>query len=266
MAELVQHTYDDDRKVVEVYLNRSDKRNALSQELLQQLNDAYRHYGRDMDVKAIILRAHGPSFCAGMDLTELGSLVAKWETNQIPWSDGGLLIDVIRTIRQHPAITIAAVHGYCGGGGLALATAHDIVIAAETTKFILPETQRGSFGALAAAAVHYWLPTKVAFDMQLTGRELTGSEAASYGFVSRAVPEKGLDAAVESVLDEIAARTQTALTHAKMGAYTSERMTFDEALMHDLLIGARQNRTAQSFQDVQSFLASRSTRPNLEAR
>ncbi|WP_167762059.1 enoyl-CoA hydratase/isomerase family protein [Blastococcus sp. CT_GayMR20] len=243
--------------IATVTLDRAEKRNALSQKLLRELNDAYRELRESADVRVILTTAAGPSFSAGMDLTELGGLVELWETNQIPWSDGGLLVDAIREVRQHPAVTIASVQGYCAGGGLALVAAHDLAIAGESTRFILPETQRGSFGALAAAAIHYRLPRKIAFDMQLSGRELTGSEAASYGLVSRVVPDDQLEAATHQLAQDVASREFAPLTHAKMAAYTSEGMTFEQALMNDLLVGARQNRTASSFDDVDTFLRSR---------
>jgi enoyl-CoA hydratase/carnithine racemase len=246
-----------DSGIATVTLNRGHKRNALSQQLLRELNAAYQELRDDREVRVILTAAAGPSFSAGMDLTELGGLVELWETDQVPWSDGGSLVDAIRVLRQHRAVTVAAVQGYCAGGGLALVAAHDLAVAGESTRFILPETQRGSFGALAAAAIHYRLPQKIAFDMQLSGRELTGAEAAAYGLVSRVVPDEQLETATRELAREVASRSVAPLTHAKMAAYTSEGMSFEHALMNDLMVGARQNRTAASFDDVETFLNSR---------
>jgi enoyl-CoA hydratase/carnithine racemase len=163
-------------------------------------------------------------------------------------------------LREHTCIALAGVHGYVAGGGLALMVAHDLAISSRNARFILPETARGSFGALAAAAIHHALPSKVAFDMQLTGRELSADEAAQHGLVSRTVDDDQFDATVDTTAHAIASRDATPLAHAKMAYAVNEGRPFIDTMRTDLLVRTRQDAGRDSFHDVDGFLAARKTR------
>ena len=92
-----------------------------------------------------------------------------------------------------PDILIASVQGWCLGGGLALVSGSDLAIASETAKLGMPEIIRGSYGAVATPTLfHSGIPFKVAFDIQLTGENLSGTEAQRVGLVSRVVSEEDL--------------------------------------------------------------------------
>src|SRR5258706_14584799 len=92
-----------------------------------------------------------------------------------------------------PQITVAAVRGWCLGGGLALINGHDLCIAEESAKFGMPEVIRGSYGAVATSTLfHGGLPTKKAFYIQLTGRNLTAAAAERIGLIFQIVPDEQL--------------------------------------------------------------------------
>lgn len=246
--------------IATITLQRPEKRNALDLLLLDEYCDALLSVHNSPDYRVIVTRGAGPSFCAGMDLHELSRWAKEWDRGVHAWSDSGPLTRALALLREHTCVAIAGVHGYVAGGGLALMVAHDLAIAGRGARFILPETARGSFGALAAAAIHHALPPKVAFDMQLTGRELDGDEAAQYGLVSRTVADEELDAAVTGMAATVASRDAVPLAHAKMAYLVNEGRPFIDTMRTDLLVRTRQDAGRDSFGDVDGFLAARKTR------
>lgn len=251
-------TSDEKQEIAYITLNRAEKRNALDIVLLEEYNSVLEGL-QNSQYKVIVTRGAGPSFCAGMDLHKLKEWAQEWDQGVYAWSDAGPLSKALRLLREHSAITVASVHGYCAGGGLALVVAHDLAIAADDAQFILPETERGSFGALAAAAIHYAIPTKRAFDMQLFGSALSGQDAIQLGLVSRSVPAEELEEATQHYVEAIATRDRNPLTHAKMARYLNEGRNFDETMRVDLLVRTRQDVSRNSFEDVSGFLAKRKT-------
>jgi len=170
--------------------------------------------------------------------------------------DGGVA-EIVATMRKLPQITVAAVKGWCLGGGLAMINGHDLVIAADTAKFGMPEIIRGSYGATATPSLfHGGIPTKKAFYISLTGRNLTGIEAERVGLVSQVVPEKELDSYVETLAKEIASRNGATLENAKIAAYMQKDLPFDMALKADDLVQHRLRYYTNPLSDVESYLHS----------
>src|SRR5918912_1029774 len=160
-------------------------------------------------------------------------------------------------MRQLPQITIASVRGWCLGGGLAMINGHDLVIAADTAKFGMPEVIRGSYGATATPSLfHAGIPFKKAFFISLTGRNLTGVEAERVGLVSQVVADNELDAYVEGVAKEIASRNPVTLEHAKIAAYMQKDLPFHMALQADDLVSHRMRYYTNPLSDVEGYLHS----------
>jgi enoyl-CoA hydratase/carnithine racemase len=156
-----------------------------------------------------------------------------------------------------PQITIASVQGWCLGGGIALLNACDLGIGAEDAKIGMPEVLRGSYGEVATPTLfHTKIPLKVAFYISLTGRNLSGLEAARVGLLSQAVPAKNLDATVQDLAREIASRHRVTLTHAKLACYMEVDQPFADAMATDELIGHRQRFYLDPLNDVDGYLKS----------
>ncbi|GAA0977343.1 enoyl-CoA hydratase [Acrocarpospora macrocephala] len=259
MSSWVKLVVDEDEAagIVCVTLNRPEKRNALDTELLSEYSSVLESYLGSPTIRVIVTRGAGTVFCAGMDLHDLKDWAHRWDTGEVAWSDAGPLSRAMRLLREHTCITVASVQGVCAGGGIALVVAHDLAVASDTARFILPDTARGSFGAVAAAALHFAVPTKVAFDMQLTGRELLGPEAMSLGLVSRSVPPDRLPAETEEVAAQVASRRREPLIHAKMARRLNEGRPLMDTMSVDLLVRTKQDVVRNSFSDVTGFLASR---------
>jgi methylglutaconyl-CoA hydratase len=242
-----------DGGVLTLALNRPDKRNALSAELIMRLAEAVAAADLDADVRVVVLRGEGRDFCAGADLAELlasaGREVAENE------ADALRLGDLFLRIRQLPKPVVAAVHGNALAGGCGLATACDLVVAAESASFGYPEIQRGFVPAMVLAILRRLVGEQVAFDLVATGRILAAHEALELGLVSRVAPDGDLDRVLAGVVEPLVAGSATALALTKKLLYELDGRDFAEGIR----LGARVNAVARTTPDfrerVDRFLA-----------
>jgi enoyl-CoA hydratase len=157
-----------------------------------QLADALRAAGRDDDVRAVVLRAEGKGFQAGVDIKEL----AADPTNQSLIGVNRGCYDAFAAVYDCEVPVIAAVQGFCLGGGLGLAANADIVVASDDATFGLPEVDRGALGV--ATHLARFVPLKKARAMFLMGTMVTAAELLAFGTIERVVPRAQLfDAALE---------------------------------------------------------------------
>jgi enoyl-CoA hydratase/carnithine racemase len=173
-------------------LNRPQKRNAISDALLQGIEAAARR--AQAEARAMVLFGHGPCFCAGLDLAEHRAREAPEVFHHSrAWHAA------FSVIRRGPIPAIAALHGAAVGGGLELAAACHLRVADATAFFALPEGSRGIYvGGGASVHVARLLGTARMMDMMLTGRVLAAAEAERAGLVQYLVePGKALEKAAE---------------------------------------------------------------------
>jgi enoyl-CoA hydratase/carnithine racemase len=174
---------------------------------------------------------------------------------------------IVKLLRDAPQITVARVQGYCLGGGLVLVNACDLAVAADDAKLGMPEIIRGSYGSSATPTLfHSRLPLKTAFYLSLTGRNLSGAEAARVGLVSQSVPGAELEQFVDTLAGEIATRDPAALEHAKIAAYTQIDLPFDLAVKADDAIAHRMRSYTDPLSDVEGYLRSQKGGTNLNYR
>jgi enoyl-CoA hydratase/carnithine racemase len=191
----------DARGVATITLNRPERLNAINLQMRDLLWD-YLEACRDMpDVRVIVFRGEGRAFSAGADISEFGTapsvIAARRARHQRDvW---GLLLD-------HRCATVARMHGFCYGAGLELPLCCDVRIAADGTRFALPEVTLGYIpsagGTQTLARV---IPPGIAAQMILSGEPLGTEEALRWGLVDRAVPPDTLDAAVDEAVEKLLA-------------------------------------------------------------
>jgi enoyl-CoA hydratase/carnithine racemase len=157
--------------ITTITMMRPEKRNALTQELCDGLYEAYRAFEAGDD-KVAVLQAEGPAFCVGADLTNAPS--AMWKA--VPHVSHPLTKPVI-----------AATQGWVIGGGICLVMTCDLMVSADTTKFMYPEAKVGVFGGLMPGIVSR-MPHKVAMELLLLGEEISVKRAYDVGFVNKVVP------------------------------------------------------------------------------
>ena len=185
---------------VRLTLNRPAKLNALSGELVAALDAAIAAAADDPDVRVIVLEGAGRAFSSGYDLTEEaeGGIAGP-----VAWRDA-LAVDVAATLRvlDCPKPVIAQVHGYALAGGLELAMACDLVVAADGTRFGEPEIRYGS--APVTLLMPYLVGQKKTRELLLTGDLIDAVEAERIGLINRVVPADRLAAEVDSLADRLA--------------------------------------------------------------
>ena len=182
--------------VLVVTLNRPEVRNAVNLAVTLALGDALEEAERDRGIWAVVLTGAGDkAFCAGVDLKAVarGENVMPADPERAAWGFAGYVSHHI----SKP--TIAAVNGFALGGGTEISLASDLVVAAETASFGLPEVRRGIFaGAGGLFRLPAQIPKKVAMEMILTGEPITAQRALELGLVNRVVPrDQVVDAALE---------------------------------------------------------------------
>lgn len=252
MAELLLKHISETERIARLTLNRPDKRNALSQALMDALIAALREIRDNREIRCIVLAGAGDTFCAGMDLRELR------ERHRRPhrWDQGDLR-EVLALMRSAPQITVAQVQGYCLGGGMVLVNGCELAVAAEDAQIGMPEIIRGSYGAVATPTLHHaGIPAKTAFRVALTGENLSGTEAAKLGLVSHVVPARELKKTVDGLARDIASRHPAALEHAKMSGYAARDSVYDMALRTDEYISHRLRIYADPTGHVDGYLKS----------
>ena len=198
----------DDRGVAEVVMDNPPV-NALPVAGWFELASALTSLGADPAVRVVVLLAGGRGFNAGVDIKELQAA-----------TDYSTLIGVNRgcaaafaAVYECPVPVIAAVHGFCLGGGIGLVGNADIIIASEDATFGLPEVDRGALGA--ATHLSRLVPQHRMRAMMYTSATATAAELHAYGSVLRVVPREGLRDAALAVAGEIAAKDPTVIRAAK---------------------------------------------------
>ncbi len=234
-------------------LNRPEKKNALSVGLLSELGAILRTLRENEKIRCIVTSGAGNCYSSGRDLHEMRDRYS----HRRRWGEEQGVAEIVALLRDCPQVTIAAVKGYCLGGGLALMNGHELAIAAESARFGMPEIIRGSYGATATPTLfHGGIPFKKAFYVQLTGRNLSAEEAERAGLVSKVVPEKDLISFVEELAREIGSRNPVALEHAKIAAYMEKDANFETALRMDDLVAHRMRAYTHPLSDVEGYLKS----------
>ena len=220
---------------VRLTLNRPDKLNALSTELVAALGAAVDGASADPDVRVIALAGAGRAFCAGYDLSEEA---AGDIHGPVAWRDL-LAADVAVTLKllDSPKPVIAQVHGYALAGGLELAMACDLVVAAEGSKLGEPEIRYGS--APVALLMPYLIGQKRTRELLLTGDLVDAAEAEGMGLVNRVVPAERLVAEVDALADRLARTPPEVMAPTKrMLNRAMDVMGFREAVEMGIDIGA----------------------------
>ncbi len=195
--------------IATIRLNRPDALNALSPGLLDEFSSAVSKVAAAEDVKALVVRGEGRAFCAGADLTYFESAFAAPDKLDVFLNrmNGALF-----QLEQLPVPVIAVVHGFALAGGLELLLACDLAIAAEDARI---GDQHVNFGLMPGGGSTQRLPRRIgmqrAMDLLTTGRWLSGTEAAEWGLVLRAVPAEDLDQQLEELLAHFRTKSRPGL-------------------------------------------------------
>lgn len=217
---------NDAEGVVTLVLNRPDKLNAMMPACFVALRSHLDSIADDHDVKCVVLKGAGRSFCAGHDLEAIATAEEAPSEYFEP--------ETIDALEALPQPTIAQIHGHCFTGGLELALGCDLLIAAETTKF---GDTHGQWGLVPTWGMSIRLPERVgrstAKELMFTSRRISGTDAAEIGLVDRAVPEADLDATVDALTAEICRNSAGTNRRVKQLIAANDELERGEALAHE---------------------------------
>jgi enoyl-CoA hydratase/carnithine racemase len=201
-----------DGRIGRVTLNRPDKLNALSRQLMSEIVELGAWLKLREDIRVVILSGAGRSFSAGFDLNDFSSASAG-ESPRIAADLGRLATNALTDV---PQLTIAAVHGHCVGGGVVFVAACDLRVATTETTFIIPEVDLGiplAWGGIPRLVRE--IGPALTKELVLTCRPFDAAEAKSIGFINRVVAPEDLDTTVNELAENLASKTLYSLHSTK---------------------------------------------------
>jgi methylglutaconyl-CoA hydratase len=241
--------YQVDRALARITLNRPEKRNAINEALVADLKNALRQANDEAAVRAIVITGAGADFCAGADLAALQKIADGSIAENV--EDARSLMELFTLIRQVAAPVIAAVRGRALAGGCGLASACDIVLAADNARFGYPEVKLGFVPAMVTAILRRNVSEKRAFELITRGAEIGAEEAKSFGLVNQVFSEENFDAEVDNYARGFEKTSRSAVALTKTLLYQTDGMAFDDALA----TGADVNVIARLTEDCQKGVA-----------
>ena len=243
-------------KVATVTLNRPELRNAFNEQAIAELALAFDELGRNELVRAVVLAANGPAFCAGADLNWMKKMAGySHDENQ---ADAARLADMLRTIYLCPKPTLAKVQGDCYAGGMGLVAACDIVVAAEGVNFCLSEVKLGLIPATISPYVIKAMGEQAARRYFLTAERFDAAAARRLGFAHEVVPLEELDTTVAAIVRGLVANSPHAVSEAKKLVREVAGQPVNDALLDDTARRIAEIRaSSEGREGVSSFLEKR---------
>jgi len=242
-----------------LWLNRPEQRNALDAELQQALGEALGRFEKDPAVRVLVLGGRGPAFCAGGDLARMQE--AARMTKARARADALRFARLLYRMYTYPKPLVVRVHGPAFAGGMGLAAACDLIVAAEEAEFCLPEVRVGLVPAMIGPYLVRAMGAQAARRYMLTGERLSAREAHRLGFVHECVPAAALDARIEALTTQLAAAGPRALARAKKLLASVERAPISPRLAAETAAVLAEVRSgAEAREGIRAFLEKR--KPN----
>ena len=217
--------------VLFVTLNRPERRNPLSSDMIAALSAAIESGNEDASTRVIVIRAVGLAFSAGHDLRETRR---REDEDDTAWQAriDALLQDcaaLMTSILRAPKPIIASVQGIASAAGCQLVSACDLAIASEDATFCTPGVNIGTFCTTPLVGIGRNLSRKHALEMALTGDQFDAATAERFGLINRSVPASKLEQATEELANKIASRSAESIARGKSAFYQQVEMPLDKA-------------------------------------
>jgi len=217
--------------VATITLNRPDVRNAFNEDAIADLTMAFDEVSQDRSVRAIVLAANGPAFCAGADLNWMKKMAGYSPAENE--ADAMRLADMLRTIYFSPKPVVAKVQGDCYAGGMGLVAACDIVVVAEGVNFCLSEVKLGLIPATISPYVIKAMGDQAARRYFLTAERFDAQEAQRLGLAHEVVPAEELDGCVAGIVNALVNNSPNAVREAKKLVRDIAGLPIDDVLLAD---------------------------------
>jgi cyclohexa-1,5-dienecarbonyl-CoA hydratase len=224
--------------------------NVIDLAMMDGLAQALAEIETRADISTMVLSGSGKSFSVGVDVAahtpdKVEDMLARFHS-------------VIRALVSTKKVTMAAVHGHCLGGGAELAMVCDLVYTADNATWGFPEIKLGCYPPVAATALAALVGQKHAADLILTGRSITGTEAARIGLANRAVADTAIEPAVQEALQHLSKLSPAALAITKKANYAWDSMHFDKGLARaEKIYFEELMKTEDAHEGINAFLEKR---------
>ncbi|WP_026911084.1 enoyl-CoA hydratase/isomerase family protein [Patulibacter minatonensis] len=239
-----------------ITMTRPDRMNALHPDLVADLGARIAQVAADPEVRCLVITGTGPVFCAGADLAFVRGLGHDAEAIVTQFLEP--LSQVLRDLRALRKPVIAAINGHCVAGGLELALACDLVVAAESARISDGHAKYGLLPAVGGA--HHLVRavgTMKAKEMLFTGERYTASEMQAAGLVNRTVLDEELETATTELADGLAAGSPGGLRRMKQMVHDEADMTWDMAARYELALTEMHLTTPDPHEGVAAFVERR---------
>jgi enoyl-CoA hydratase/carnithine racemase len=251
--------YEGDGVVALVTMNRPKKRNALSLDHMQELISCFKTIGEAREAQVVILRANGPAFCAGHDLSEMVGRDPDFYRYLFD-----VCCELMETIQSIPQPVIAQVHGVATAAGCQLAATCDLVVAAEEARFATPGVKIGLFCSTPMVALSRSVGQKKAMEMLLTGEFVPAEEALAEGLVNKVVPADELEAETRTLAEKIVEASPLVVGVGKQAFYRQLEMPTEQAYSYTKEVMSFNATFADAQEGICAFLEKR--RPEWKGR
>jgi len=235
--------------VARLVLNRPEKRNALDASLIAALKVALSEADADASVRVVVIEGAGKDFCSGADLSALRKIAGSSVMENL--EDVEELAELFLLPRRMRKPVVALVRGRALAGGCGLATACDLVLAAEGAQLGYPEVKIGFVPAMVMAILRRNVSEKRAFELIVRAAPISAAEAERIGLINHVFPDADFDAEAGKIVAELAERSPSAVQLSKRLLYHSDGMTFDAAVR----AGADVNVVARMTDDMKAGVA-----------
>ncbi len=244
---------DDADAVATLTLNRPAQRNALSRPMIAALSSALEEIGQDRSVRAVVIAANGPGYCAGHDLKEIRGTPDRAFYDLLFAECSALMTRIVR----QPQPVIACVHGIATAAGCQLVASCDLAVASEDARFATPGVNIGLFCSTPMVALSRAVSRKHAMEMLLTGELMDAETARRFGLVNRVVPAAGLRAETQALAAKIAGKSGAVVKIGKEAFYRQLEMGLDEAYDYTSGVIAANMEMRDAEEGVDAFIAKR---------
>ena len=239
------------KNIAKLTLNRPQALNAINLELVKDLGEALDKAEADPEIRAIVLTGEGKAFCAGADLKAMGQI-----TDIEEFVESGQKL--FKRFEDSPKVTIAAVNGFCVGGGMELVIACDIRIAVADIKLGFPEVSLGLIPAWGGTQrLPYLIGMAKARELILTATLISSDEALNLGLVSKVVPQDELASTAAFLATKVAENAPLALTEAKRSLNASRYLTIEDGNRLEAEIGSKLGKTSDLREGISAMLQKR---------
>jgi methylglutaconyl-CoA hydratase len=247
-------TVSHEDRIAIITLNRPEKRNAVSFQLVEDLIAALAAIEKS-ESQVVIITGAGKAFCAGLDLEELKSLIGKSQEQNL--KDSATMGTLFRTIYDYPKPTIAAVNGAAIAGGTGIATMCDFTLAVPEAKFGYTEVKIGFVPAIVSSYLVFQVGHKIARDLLMTARLFDAAEAHRYGLVNEIVPAENLMTRARELANVLLENSPSSVQATKrlINGFVKEQLDIQVAAA--VKDNARIRTTADFKEGVSSFLEKR---------